>query len=200
MISGLDYTRIMASIFNDTTFDLELEKIKEKIIKLYNSMLEKAYRAENPTATPEEIEQFLEENGLDFKETEEDFSDEVDSLLEALDSLEQTEDLDPVSEKSYSKPEVEKGSELVNKTHETGEVPETKNLMEPKGLMKTPKDLHKIAKTSKVKDPTGTQKRSKTHERPNVTGMAPLVKQIQDTLVDLRQRQMIGRKYMEDRL
>ena len=168
MTNGQGYTRIMANIFNDTTFDLELEKIKEKIIKLYNSMLEKAYKAENPGASPEEIAQFIEENGLEFKEEEEDFSEEVDSLLEALDSLEQTEDLDPVIDKDYKDPKVETGKELKSKTHETKELKETVNLPEPKGLMSTPSDSQIKVKTTKVVDPTGTQKHSKTHERQNI--------------------------------
>lgn len=156
------------SIFSDSTFDLELEKIKEKIIKLYNSMLEKAYRIENPGASPEEIANFIEENSLEFNEESEDFEDEANELEEMIDSLLIEDDLDPVKDKSYSKPTVESGSEPKSKTHEKKELKETVNLPEPKGLMATPEDSHTKPKTSKVADPVGTQKHSKTHERQNI--------------------------------
>lgn len=192
--------RIMASIFNDTTFDLELDKIKQKIAKLYNQLVEKVYRSENPSASPEEIAQFLEDNALEFNTSEqEDFDDEIGELEEALDSMLQEEDLDPVKDKDYKDPKVETGKELKSKTHEKKELKETVNLPEPKGLMATPDDSRKKVITKKVKDPTGGIKTSRK-VTPRDISFAPLVEQISDELASLKQRQRIGRKYMKDRL
>ena len=97
-------------LFEDYSFGLELDKIKEKIAKFYNQLVEKAYKLENPGATPEDIELFLQENGLEFKEPEVDFDSEVDEIQQMLDEMIQPEeDLDPVKDKSYSNPTVETG-------------------------------------------------------------------------------------------
>jgi len=66
----------LSDLFEDTSFDMELDKIKEKIVQLYNQVLEKAYKMENPTGTPEEMAMFLEENGLEFKGEQESFDAE----------------------------------------------------------------------------------------------------------------------------
>ena len=94
----------IADLFDDTSFDMELEKIKEKIVQLYNQVLEKAYKMENPTGTPEELQMFLEENGLEFKGEQESFDAESSELQEILDQMmgEGTDDLDPVKDKDYT--------------------------------------------------------------------------------------------------
>ena len=74
-------------LFEDSSFGLELDKIKEKIAKIYNQLVEKAYKLENPGATPEDIELFLQENGLEFKEPEVDFDSEVDEIQQMLDEM-----------------------------------------------------------------------------------------------------------------
>jgi len=51
----------------DTSYDLELDKIKSKIQKLYRDLLVKTFKMANPNATPEELANFLEKNDLDFK-------------------------------------------------------------------------------------------------------------------------------------
>ena len=76
----------IADLFDDTSFDLELEKIKAKIVQLYNILAEKAYRIENPGASPEEIASFLEDNGLEFKE-DNSFEEESNELQEVLDGI-----------------------------------------------------------------------------------------------------------------
>lgn len=152
-------------IFSDSTLDAELETIKKKIDKLYNSLLEAAYRAKNPGASPEDIEAFLEENSLDFPETA---GDELDELLGMIDSLTEEDDLDPVSEKAYSKPDVESGAELGAKSKDAPSAPKTVNIKEPKGMFQQPQDSRVKVKTSKVAEPTGIQKRSENHERHNI--------------------------------
>ena len=103
----------IADLFDDTSFDLELEKIKAKIVQLYNMLAEKAYRVENPGASPEEIASFLEDNGLEFKSEENSFEEDSDEIKEILEEmLGNEDDLDPVKDREYSKPTVETGSEL----------------------------------------------------------------------------------------
>ena len=91
----------IADLFDDTSFDMELDKIKEKIVQLYNQVLEKAYKMENPTGTPEEMAMFLEENGLEFKGEQESFDAESSELQGILDQMmgEGTDDLDLVKDK-----------------------------------------------------------------------------------------------------
>jgi len=190
---------LIQDMFEDSTFGLELEKIKDKIAKIYNQMVEKAYRLENPGASPEDVEAFLEENSLNFKEPEVDFDSEVDDLQQLLDELLQPEeDLDPVSEKTYSKPTVETGKELKSKTHSKGDIPNTIKVADPTGLMSAPNDLKKIVRTKKVETQTG--KINKKQSIARRISFDPLVEQVTDELASLKQRRRIGRKQMEDRL
>ena len=45
--------------FADTSYDMELEKIKNKIQRLYTELLVKTFKAANPNATSEQIENFF---------------------------------------------------------------------------------------------------------------------------------------------
>jgi len=154
----------VANIADDSTFGLELEKIRKKIATLYESLLLQVYRAENPGASPEEIQAFLEENALDFPEVEED-SEEIDALLEMIDNL--GDDLDPV-DKDGKSPDVEQGKEPKSKSHEKGDTPDTQPVPIQTGMLNTPADQRVKTRTRKQEDPTGTQKHSKTHERQNI--------------------------------
>jgi len=187
-------------LFEDTSFSLSLMSIRKKIIALYEQMLEKMYKAENPDASPEEIAEFIAENSLEFSAIEEDegLDEEISELEEAIEAALQTEDLDPVSEKTYSKPEVESGKELKSKSNEKTTAPITVAPEDPKGMFSVPKDTQVKTKTTKVPDPTGTIKKRKKVKVD--TSYAPVFKQIQDQLANLKQRQNIGRKELGDRL
>jgi len=192
---------LIQDLFDDSTFDLELEQIKEKIIKIYNQMLEKMYHLENPGASQEELEDFLYDNSLEFKEPEVDFDSEIDDIQLMLDQLLDTkENLDPVKDMSYTKPTVPTGKELKSKTNSKGDIPKTVKLPDPKGLMATPDDSRKVIKTKKVEIQTGKQKVSMNHSKPDFSNMSPLVEQIKSNLLSLRERQIGGRQRMEDRL
>jgi len=192
---------LIQELFEDSSLSLELEKIKEKIAQLYNQMIEKAYKLENPGATPEDIAAFLEENSLEFASEESALEEEIDSLDNMLeDLLDPTDNLDPVTEKSYSNPTVETGKELKSKTHSKGDTPITTKVADPTGLMSTPSDLKKVVRTKKVEVQSGKQKTSMTHSTPDFSSIGPLVEHIQSKLASLKQRQQIGRKQMEDRL
>ena len=190
----------IADLFDDTSFDMELEKIKEKIVQLYNQVLEKAYKMENPTGTPEEMAMFLEENGLEFKGEKESFDAESSELQGILDQMmgEGTDDLDPVKDKDYTNPAIEKGPEL--KAHRSKiDLPKMSDLPVPKGLMATPEDVHKKIPKGVYVEPKA-EKIAKRKPVPVDVSYTPLVQEISSKLASLEQRRDIGRMKQFDRL
>jgi len=189
----------LSDLFDDTSFDMELDKIKEKIVQLYNQVLEKAYKMENPTGTPEEMAVFLEENGLEFKGEQESFDAESSELQEILEQMMEGKDsLEPVKDMDYTNPAIEKGSELkANKSKVA--LPKMSDLPIPKGLMATPKDVTKKLRSKNIEQPASSKlKKNKTIVR-DVT-FSPLVKQYSEQLRSLEERKVIGRMKMLDRL
>jgi len=187
-------------LFDDTSFDMELDKIKEKIVQLYNQVLEKAYKMENPTGTPEEMAMFLEENGLEFKGEKESFDAESSELQGILDQMmgEGTDDLDPVKDKDYTNPTIEKGPEL--KAHRSKlDLPQMSDLPVPKGLMATPEDVHKKIPKGIYVEPKA-EKIAKRKPVPVDVSYTPLVQEISSKLASLEQRRDIGRMKQFDRL
>lgn len=155
----------LESALTDTSYDLELEKIKNKIKQLYNNLLIKTYKAANPSASSEEIEQFLEMNELEFKgEGFEEESEDIESLLEILSK---EDELDEVKDKNYETPDVENGKELKSKSNENTTAPSTKPVDIQTGGLFNPKDKQIKPKTSALKIPTGTVKRTIT-DNPSV--------------------------------
>jgi len=189
----------LSDLFDDTSFDMELDKIKEKIVQLYNQVLEKAYKMENPTGTPEEMAVFLEENGLEFKGEQESFDAESSELQEILEQMMEGQDsLEPVKDMDYTNPAIEKGSELkANKSKAA--LPKMSDLPVPKGLMATPKDVTKKLRSKNIEQPASSKlKKNKTIVR-DVT-FSPLVEQYSEQLRSLEERKVIGRMRMLDRL
>ena len=189
----------LSDLFEDTSFDMELDKIKEKIVQLYNQVLEKAYKMENPTGTPEEMAMFLEENGLEFKSEQESFEAESSELQGILDQMMEGKDsLEPVKDKDYTNPTIEKGPEL--KAHRSKlDLPKTSALPVPKGLMATPEDVHKKIPTGVYVEPKA-EKIAKRKPVPVDVSYTPLVKEISNKLASLEQRRDIGRMKQFDRL
>ena len=189
----------LSDLFDDTSFDMELDKIKEKIVQLYNQVLEKAYKMENPTGTPEEMAMFLEENSLEFKSEQESFEAESSELQGILDQMMEGKDsLEPVKDKDYTNPTIEKGPEL--KAHRSKlDLPKTSALPVPKGLMATPEDVHKKIPTGVYVEPKA-EKIAKRKPVPVDVSYTPLVKEISNKLASLEQRRDIGRMRELDRL
>ena len=191
----------IADLFDDSALDLELDKIKQKIAKLYNEILEQVFKVENPTGSPEELASFLEENGLQFNNEQASFEEETSEIHDILDQMLSGEDtLDSVKDRSYSKPTVESGKEI--KAHkDKKQLPETSALPEPTGLMATPKDSHIKAKTT-FKEPEAYSEKLPTRKKvvPVDVSYAPLVEQFTDKLADIEQRRNIGREKLLDRL
>jgi len=190
----------LSDLFDDTSFDMELDKIKEKIVQLYNQVLEKAYKMENPTGTPEEMAMFLEENGLEFKSEKESFDAESTELQGLLDEMlgGSTDDLDPVKDKNYTNPTIEKGPEL--KAHRSKlDLPQMSDLPVPKGLMATPEDVHKKIPKGVYVEPKA-EKIAKRKPVPVDVSYTPVVQEISSKLASLEQRRDIGRMKQFDRL
>lgn len=143
----------LESAFSDTSYDMELEKIKKKIMRLYTDLVEKTFRMSNPGASPEDIEAFLESNAIEFKG--EGFDEEAEGLEQILDLLYQDEDLDPVREKKSVTPKVQTGD--LPKSHRENRLwrPSTKSLEDPAGGLFTPPDKHKRPKTKALEAPRG---------------------------------------------
>ena len=79
--------KISPNLFEDSSSLLELAAFKKKIKRLYDEILERVYKAENPGASPEEVQAYVEENGLQFPDEVEDAQEqdeEIDNLMEML--------------------------------------------------------------------------------------------------------------------
>ena len=63
-------TLAMEDLLSNSSYDLELEKIKNKINTLYLNMITKIFKASNPGASEISLQEFLEENKIEFGETE----------------------------------------------------------------------------------------------------------------------------------
>jgi hypothetical protein len=147
----------LESALFDTSYDMELEKIKNKIMKLYTDLVKKTFRMSNPGASQEEIQNFIDENALEFKG--DGFSEEADGLEKILDLLVQDEDLDEIKEKKFEKPKVAEGKELKSRHENLLRELITKPLKVPTGGLFTPKDRHSLPKTKAPSIPRGTIKR-----------------------------------------
>ena len=178
------------NIFGDSVDTMELEVIKEKISSLYNSILEKYYKKQNPGATEDEILDFMESNALEFESTEEEI-DEVDELMLMLDDLmDDGEDLEPV-DSSGNAPDY-KGQELRSKSKDKGTAPSGVYSGDISGGMMTPSDVEVKVKTTKEEDPKGNINRKQLDEV--VVQYSELVEKLKEELASLKQRRRIGVK------
>tara|TARA_B110000211_G_scaffold155879_1_gene176714 strand:+ start:26 stop:355 length:330 start_codon:yes stop_codon:yes gene_type:complete len=101
------------NIFQDSSSSLELDAFKQKIKKLYDEILERTYKIENPGASPEEVQAYVEENGLEFpdEDTTEEDSNEVDNLMEMLDGMSESDVQESIDDLSTEdKPKEHKGT------------------------------------------------------------------------------------------
>jgi len=178
------------NIFGDSIDTMELEVIKEKISSLYNSILEKYYKKQNPGATEDEILDFMESNALEFESTEEEV-DELDELMLMLDGLmDDGEDLEPV-DSSGNVPDY-KGSTVGAKSNEKNKTPSGVYAGDISGGMMTPSDVEVKVKTTKEKDPKGGINRKQLDEV--VVQYSELVEKLKEELASLKQRRRIGVK------
>ena len=182
--------KISPSLFEDSSSLLELAAFKKKIKRLYDEILERVYKAENPGASPEEIRAYVEENGLQFpdEDVSED-NDEIDNLMEMLDDIVDTDVQKSVSDLSTEdKPKEHRGDELSSKSHEKGDRIETKDLKDKMGgLFSVKIDERKRTSTKAPKIPTGPIIKRDTSTA-HKTEFAPLVEKFRDELKRIADR------------
>ena len=196
--------KISPSLFEDSSNLLELDAFKKKIKKLYDEILERTYKMENPGASPEEVQAYVEENGLQFPdevEDEQEQEDEIDNLMDMLDDMLDSDVQEPASELSTEdKPKEHKGDELSSKSHERGDKIETKDLKDKMGgLFSVKTDKRKRTATKAPEIPTGPAIKRDTATA-HKTEFAPLVEKFRDELRSLVDRQRIGVQQFRDRL
>lgn len=196
--------KISPSLFEDSSSLLELAAFKKKIKRLYDEILERVYKAENPGASPEEVRAYVEENGLQFPDEVEDTEeqeDEIDNLMDMLDDMVDTDIQEPASALSTEdKPKEHRGDELSSKSHEKGDKIETKDLKDKMGgLFSVKTDERKRTSTKAPEIPTGPVIKRDTSTA-HKTEFAPLVEKFRDELRSLADRQRAGVQQLRERL
>jgi hypothetical protein len=190
------------SIFEDSSSRLELDAFKKKIKQLYDEILERTYKIENPGASPEEVQAYVEENGLEFpdEDVSED-TDEINNLMEMLDDMTDTDVQESASELSTEdKPKEHRGDELSSKSHEKGELVETKALKDKMGgLFSVKTDERKRTSTKAPKIPTGKSIKRDTSTA-HKKEFAPLVEKFKVELRSLSERQAAGVRHFREGL
>ena len=191
------------NLFEDSSNRLELDAFKQKIKKLYDEILERTYKIENPGASPEEVQAYVEENGLQFpdEDTTEEDTNEVDNLMDMLDGMSDSDDIESITDLSTEdKPTEHKGKELSSKSHERGEKIETRDLKHKMGgLFSVKTDERKRTNTKAPKIPTGAileRDTSTSHK----TEFAPLVEKFKIELRSLSERQAAGVRHFREGL
>ena len=182
--------KINPSLFEDSSSLLELAAFKKKIKRLYDEILERVYKAENPGASPEEVQAYVEENGLQFpdEDVSED-SDEIDNLMDMLDDMLDSDVQEPASELSTEdKPKEHKGDELSSKSHEKGDRIETKDLKDKMGgLFSVKTDKRKRTATKAPEIPTGPAIKRDT-DTDHKVWYTPLIEEFRDELKRIADR------------
>jgi hypothetical protein len=191
------------SLFEDSSSRLELEAFKNKIKKLYDEILERTYKIENPGASPEEVAAYVEENGLEFPDDSVDEeTNEVDNLMDMLDSMTEEQDvLEPVTNLSMeNKPKEYKGTEPSSKSHEAGlKVKTTEYKDRMGGLFSVKTDERKRTATKAPQIPTGKSIKRDTSTAQQIA-FAPLVEQFKVELRSLSERQAAGVRHFREGL
>jgi len=190
------------SLFEDSSSNLELEAFKKKIKKLYDEILERTYKIENPGASPEEVAAYVEENGLEFPDDNiDEETNEIDNLMEMLDGLTEDDILESAQDLSTeNKPKEYKGTEPSSKSHEAGlkvETTEYKDRMG--GLFSVKTDERKRTVTKAPQIPTGKSIKRDTSTAHQIA-FAPLVEQFKVELRSLSERQAAGVRHFREGL
>ena len=182
---------------SDTSSLLEIDRFKARIMEIWSRMLQETYEQyydEDNEDTPS-IDDFREENALKFANDPEPET-ELDSLMDMLDGLmdsdEEHEDI-----KSEAKAPTYGGKQLKS-INEQGKKEATDYEYEHKST-KTPGDSEARVKGGSYEGtPSGRISKKKTDTV--VTKYAPLIKEIQEEIRSLTDRQRIGRRKLRFRL
>tara|TARA_R110000803_G_scaffold31256_2_gene69887 strand:+ start:199 stop:798 length:600 start_codon:yes stop_codon:yes gene_type:complete len=191
------------NLFKNSADSLELDAFKQKIKKLYDEILERTYKIENPGASPEEVQAYVEENGLQFpdEDTSDEDNSEVDNLMDMLDDMTESdihESADDLS--TEDKPSEHTGTEPSSKLHEQGVKIETKDLKHKMGgLFSATTDVRKRTNTKAPEIPTGPSLKAHIPEAHKVE-FSPLVEKFKVELRSLSERQALGVKHFRNQL
>jgi hypothetical protein len=173
---------------------LELDRIKDKIRSIWNSIIVSHYNEEYKNQKDEDedyvaMEDYLEENRLYFPGEEQPES-EVDNILSMLDTMfDDKEELEPISKEGNAP--TYQGSNLKS-NNEKGKIESTSYEVKHTST-KTPGDSKSTVTSSTYDTPTSgkiaPRKDSKVHR-----SFSPMIKKIVEELRSLEERQNIGRR------
>ena len=182
---------------SDTSSLLEIDRFKARIMEIWSRMLQETYEQyydEDNEDTPS-IDDFREENALKFANDPEPET-ELDSLMDMLDGLmdsdEEHEDI-----KSEAKAPTYGGKQLKS-INEQGKKEATDYEYEHKST-KTPGDSEARVKGGSYEG-TPSGRISKKKSDTVVTKYTPLIKEVQEQIRSLTDRQRIGRRKLRFRL
>ena len=182
---------------SDTSSLLEIDRFKARIMEIWSRMLEETYEQyydENDEDTPS-IDEFREENALKFANDPEPET-ELDSLMDMLDGLmdsdEEHEDI-----KSEAKAPTYGGKQL--KSNNEQSKTEATNYEYEHASSKTPGESRsRVQGGSYEGTPSGRISKKKSDTV--VTKYTPLIKEMQEQIRSLTDRQRIGRRKLRFRL
>ena len=182
---------------SDTSSLLEIDRFKARIMEIWSRMLNETYSEyydENDEETPS-IDEFLAENALSFASDPEPET-ELDSLMDMLDGLmdsdEEHEDI-----KSEAKAPTYSGKQLKS-NNEQNKKEATEYDYKHKST-KTPGDSKTGVKGGSYEGtPFGGISKKKNDKV--ITKYSPLIKEIQEEIKSLTERQRIGRRKLRFRL
>ena len=182
---------------SDTSSLLEIDRFKARIMEIWSRMLEETYEQyydENNEDTPS-IDEFREENALKFANDPEPET-ELDSLMDMLDSLmdsdEEHEDI-----KSEAKAPTYGGKQL--KSNNEQSKTEATDYEYEHASSKTPGESRsRVQGGSYEGTPSGRISKKKSDTV--VTKYTPLIKEMQEQIRSLTDRQRIGRRKLRFRL
>ena len=182
---------------SDTSSLLEIDRFKARIMEIWSRMLEETYDQyynENDEDTPS-IDEFREENALKFANDPEPET-ELDSLMDMLDGL-MDSDEDHEDIKSEDKAPTYNGKQL--KSHNETSKKEATNYEYEHASSKTPGESRsRVQGGSYEGTPSGRISKKKSDTV--VTKYTPLIKEVQEQIRSLTDRQRIGRRKLRFRL
>jgi len=189
----------MLDILEDSCGGLEIDRIKDKIRAIWTQVIHAEYKEQygNQKEDTEDyvsLEDYIKENQLYFPgDTKPE--NEVDGIVKMLeDMFDDKEDLDSV--KSEGKAPTYGGSQL-KANNEKGKIEATTYQVEHT-TTKTPGDSQSLAKSSTYESHSG--KIAPRKDSQVKRNYSPMIKKIVDELLELDERQGIGRRKMLFRL
>jgi hypothetical protein len=193
----MDLVDIFKDTIEDTTSLLEIDRFKARIMEIWSRMLEETYEQyydENDEDTPS-IDEFREENALKFANDPEPET-ELDSLMDMLDGLmESDEDHEEIQ--SESKAPTYDGKQLKSNNEQSKK--EATDYEYEHASSKTPSESRsRVQGGSYEGTPSGRINKKKSDKV--VTKYSPLIKEVQEQIRSLTDRQKIGRRKMRFRL